>query len=743
MDEAADPFAAGGPYGVGEYTGVDQRRALPPRTRGQRVRDVLLWALLTVPVMFGDWFARSVRPPWWQTGGGLLLLAVAVACSRRFPVAALLLVGGLGLAASPSLFTLSYGPSLAVVGYLLGRRAQAPRPALLAFTALAVTGTALVPQRAEEVVVVWLAMLATLLFGAVFPWLIGRHRRQDRALVVAGWGRAVQLEREQQIVADRARLRERARIAQDMHDSLGHDLALIALRAGALQIAPGLDPAHRSAARELRAAASDATERLGEIIGVLRDATGTDGVRGEVGADGVPLAAGAASRDGAPGAEGAAPGDGTWSAAGAAPGRGAAPAGARPAAGALLAEGAALRDGARSAAGVAPEVGAPLGKGGGPGPLSDPVEAPLVPAGESIEALVERAADSGLPVRWAHGPGAASGTPRLAPMAERTAYRVVQESLTNAAKHAPGAAVTVAVTEEPARPGRGPETVVRVVTRAAGGAPGAPRNAPGGRGPGSGTGLLGLRERVRLVGGVFSAESRDGGFEVTARLPHAPAGTDAPAPAATGHTATPAGAAETAGRTADPARAFGRTPGARTAAASGAAAAARPGPRAPESGPDPGPAPGSEPAPEPGPGPLAAREFARARRATRQGLVRSVAVAGTAGVLVVAGAIGWYAYTRTHAVLAPRDYAALRVGEPYRQVERVLPELVASDPPSENAPPEPAGADCRYYRASDELFVSVDHFRLCFRAGRLVSKAVIPRAGVTQVVDEERREWVR
>ncbi|WP_342451965.1 histidine kinase dimerization/phosphoacceptor domain-containing protein, partial [Streptomyces palmae] len=263
-------------FGVGETAGADQGRAGAHRSRGQHLRDLVLWALLTVPVMFGDWFARSVRPPWWQTGCGVLLLAVAVACSRRFPVAALLVVGGLGLATSPSLFTLSYGPALAVVGYLLGRRAQASRPALLAFTALAVTGTALVPQRSQDVAVGWLGLVATLLFGAVFPWLIGRHRRQDRALVMAGWSRAVQLEREQQIVADRARLRERARIAQDMHDSLGHDLALIALRAGALQIAPGLDPAHRAAARELRSAASDATERLREIIGVLRDAAGTD-----------------------------------------------------------------------------------------------------------------------------------------------------------------------------------------------------------------------------------------------------------------------------------------------------------------------------------------------------------------------------------------------------------------------------------------------------------------------------------
>ncbi|MGH3928880.1 MAG: histidine kinase, partial [Pseudonocardiaceae bacterium] len=90
-------------------------------------------------------------------------------------------------------------------------------------------------------------------------------------LVSAGWERAERMEREQQMIVDQARLRERARIAQDMHDSLGHELSLIALRAGALELDPDLDERHRAAAAELRGSASTATERLGEIIGVLRE----------------------------------------------------------------------------------------------------------------------------------------------------------------------------------------------------------------------------------------------------------------------------------------------------------------------------------------------------------------------------------------------------------------------------------------------------------------------------------------
>ena len=56
-----------------------------------------------------------------------------------------------------------------------------------------------------------------------------------------------------------------------MHDSLGHDLSLIALRAAALQVAPDIGPAGRRAAGELRQDLAAATERLHEVIGVLRE----------------------------------------------------------------------------------------------------------------------------------------------------------------------------------------------------------------------------------------------------------------------------------------------------------------------------------------------------------------------------------------------------------------------------------------------------------------------------------------
>ncbi|MBZ4324173.1 sensor histidine kinase, partial [Streptomyces huiliensis] len=113
--------------------------------------------------------------------------------------------------------------------------------------------------------------VALVVGAALLPWFAGRVWRQYQELTRAGWSRAEQLARERRLVAEQARLRERARIAQDMHDALGHDLSLVALSAGALKLAPGLAEAHRTAAEDVRARAAAAVERLGEVIGILRE----------------------------------------------------------------------------------------------------------------------------------------------------------------------------------------------------------------------------------------------------------------------------------------------------------------------------------------------------------------------------------------------------------------------------------------------------------------------------------------
>jgi hypothetical protein len=129
--------------------------------------------------------------------------------------------------------------------------------------------------------------------------------------------------------------------------------------------------------------------------------------------------------------------------------------------------------------------------------------------------------------------------------------------------------------------------------------------------------------------------------------------------------------------------------------------------------------------------------FARARRRVALGL----GAAAGAGVVLVGAAFGWYAYTEGRSVLTPSAYAKLRPGTPYDEVAPVLPDREIRDPPTERAPaPEPAGAACRYYRASGELLVSVDHFRLCFdEKGRLLTKDVVPGIGTPAERRAERR----
>ena len=115
--------------------------------------------------------------------------------------------------------------------------------------------------------------------------------------------------------------------------------------------------------------------------------------------------------------------------------------------------------------------------------------------------LVERMRGAGLAVTAAlPGPEA-----RLAPAPSAAVYRTVQEALTNAARHAPGSAVSVAVRV-------GPEEVCAEVVD----------DGPG-RGPGArrGYGLTGISERVERLGGCLETGPGEGGtgFRVRVRLP--------------------------------------------------------------------------------------------------------------------------------------------------------------------------------------------------------------------------------
>ena len=121
--------------------------------------------------------------------------------------------------------------------------------------------------------------------------------------------------------------------------------------------------------------------------------------------------------------------------------------------------------------------------------------APL-PAGADVEALLEQFRTAGADVDATVDPALSSvpGTVGLA------AYRILQESLTNASKHAPGAAIVVQA--EVAR------DAVRLTVESAG-----PPRA------GSGLGLLGMRERAEALGGSCTAGAGGAGWLVRAELP--------------------------------------------------------------------------------------------------------------------------------------------------------------------------------------------------------------------------------
>ncbi|MGW2059793.1 sensor histidine kinase [Streptomyces sp. NPDC001937] len=445
------------------------------------------------------------------------------------------------VAAGLSVASLWWAVPTVITAFLAGRRPGRTRPTALVLVAVLAAGVV-----AASTVPAWLALgsrfVAVVVLAAMLPWFVGRFWRQYQELIRAGWERAEHLEREQRLVAEQARLLERARIAQDMHDVLGHDLSLIALSAGALKLAPGLEDHHRMAAQDIRAKAAAAVERLGEVICVLREETD---------------------------------------------------------------------------------------------------DAPMRPSDSSLTHLVGEASASGLAVELrVDGEGA-----DLPPVVERAARRIVQEALTNVAKHAPHAATTVHVSHTAT------ETQVSVKN--------GPASAAAGLRPWSGgCGLIGLDERVRLVGGSFEYGPRGGGFAVVARLPHIP-------PAQSPRPADPT-----------PHRQGGGLP----------------------------------------------QEYRRARRRAGRTLVTAVILPLVTGAVLSGALMGWETVSASRSVLDPRDYARLRVGQDRSKVEQVLPDRQTMARPSATEPKGRDITCEYYAMTADRFDDrSGNAYRLCFRTDTLVS----------------------
>jgi signal transduction histidine kinase len=137
------------------------------------------------------------------------------------------------------------------------------------------------------------------------------------------------------------------------------------------------------------------------------------------------------------------------------------------------------------------------------GVLRRPEEAPALapqPSLEFLDKLVEHVREAGLPVELR-----VEGEPtQLAPGIDLTAYRLIQEGLTNALKHAEASRAEVVVRYR----GDDVELLVLDDGRGAGGS------------DGGGHGLVGIRERVTVYGGELDAGPRaEGGFALRARLP--------------------------------------------------------------------------------------------------------------------------------------------------------------------------------------------------------------------------------
>ncbi|MFB9661197.1 sensor histidine kinase [Glycomyces mayteni] len=125
---------------------------------------------------------------------------------------------------------------------------------------------------------------------------------------------------------------------------------------------------------------------------------------------------------------------------------------------------------------------------------------PRTPPVGRLLTLVEQTRQAGQPVEFTEQgtPAASTGS------ADLVAYRVVQEGLTNALKHARSSPTRVVVRH------RDSDITVEVASE---------RSAAGPAVSGGGRGLAGLRERVDLLGGEFEAGATEGGFAIRARIP--------------------------------------------------------------------------------------------------------------------------------------------------------------------------------------------------------------------------------
>ena len=380
--------------------------ALPEWVRrpSERTKDIALAAVLAVP-MIGTAVAEAVhddRP--WQVAIAVVAV-LTVLFRRRWPFAALAVAAVGAIVAKPD-----GAAALAVLVVLYTIASTRPWRTTAVATAVLVAGNAL--DAVADGHPVYFGDMVAFAVQCAAAVALGLYFAARRATLDALHERAERMDRERELLADRAVAEERVRIAQELHDVVAHNVSLIVVKAQA----------------------------LGATVPDERVAEATDGIA-DLG---------------------------------------------RQTMAEMHRTLALLRTTGDDAAERAPQPGL-----------------------ANLDRLLEQSRAAGLDVRLA-----VEGEPReLSQSLDLSAFRIVQEALTNVRKHAGPAQASVTVGYRP----RALE--LSVVDSGDGGS--APAGATAATAAAGGHGLVGMRERAAMFGGTLVARPRDGrGFEVNAVLPY-------------------------------------------------------------------------------------------------------------------------------------------------------------------------------------------------------------------------------
>ncbi|MFJ6571976.1 sensor histidine kinase [Streptomyces sp. NPDC091292] len=386
-----------------------------------------------------------------------LLAGSVLLLRRRWPIAVVLVA----IAVTPA----QMGFLMSVVGLYTLAASELPRRIIGALSGMSLAGSLIVTfVRARQDMAsgalsigewfVPFVSVTTALGMTAPPVLLGLYVGARRRLMESLRERADSLERELQLLAERAEERaewargeERTRIAREMHDVVAHRVSLMVVHAAALQAVARKDPekAVKNAALVGDMGRQALTE-LREMLGVLRAGESLSVPDARSAPAPVPLAA----------------------------------------------------VGYAAAAAASRQVG---GSGGADGPGAGG-EGPSL---ADLDELLGQSRTAGMAVVLS-----VEGELRAyAAEVEQTAFRVVQEALTNVHKHAAGAKTYVRVAHR----------LSEIAMQVENGPPpeGDPERA---RLPSGGNGLVGMKERVSELGGVFVSGPTDaGGFRVSAVIP--------------------------------------------------------------------------------------------------------------------------------------------------------------------------------------------------------------------------------